>query len=555
MKTTNITRAATIATSIPLQAALALALLPGAAAAQAPTWRAVAGENGAVVAPDLPTGTLRDITDVYIGDAGRDLFGLRVSSPSALEGYWAQRGNRLVRYTQLGNSGALGPGRSGAEAGHVFLSINTGWGGASPDGQRNFLARASDPAATLAASHGLWRWDGTSNIEVARASTDGVLGPGLGAGWVFPNSSSFASARMLNGGRMLMYADVDSPTGADSELLALHVPGQGNLPCTRSGATEPALAPGLAPGDSFLTISAGLARFSVNRAGRVFGRMPVSGSREGIFELCDGAPRAIAVDGEIGPRGPDLAPISAEFTGFYARAPQPSGTTGLTFFADWRVPGQASRAGLFHFDGIANRGIAYTEDSGYYGPNWANATWRSFATDSLTVSHEYAAFIAGLDTADGGDPTGLWRVRAGDRPQLVALIGLTLADYQPEPGRTWRSFEEVVMLSNGDILLQATTNPDNLRDLWLLQDGAAPRRILSPGTPVTVQTTTGTVQVPVSSFSVPADGADYNEGADRWVGADGTLYLAVSTSNFGRLLITTSLAVPNPDIIFTGGFE
>lgn len=541
---------------IPLQAALAVALMPGHASAQTPVWRVVAGENSNVIAPDLPTGTFRDLTDVYVGDVGRDLFAFRVNSPTALEGYWAQRGGKLVRYTQRGNTGTLGPGRGGAEANHVFLDINSGWGGASPDGQRNFLARAGDPAATLNASYGLWRWNGSSNIEVARGSSDGILGPGLGANWVFHNNSGFATARMLNDGKVLMYADVDSPTGADSTLLALHVPGQGNLPCARSGATEPALAPGLTAGDYFLTISSGISRFSVNRAGEIFGRMPVSGSRSGIFELCDGAPRAVAVDYEIGPRGPDLGAISAEFTDFSTRAPQPSGNDKLVYFADWRTTGQSSRTGLFQFDGVANRGIAYREDSGYYGPNWLDSTWRVFNSDTLSVAHDYSAFVAGLDTPDGGDPTGLWRVHAGDRPQLVALIGLTIPAYQPEAGRTWRTFEQIVVLSNGDILVQATTNPNSTRDLWLLRDGEAPRRILSPGTTtVTVQTTTGAVQVPVSGFDAPNDGADYNEGADRWVGADGTLYLSVSTSNYGRLLITTALDVPNPDIIFSGDFE
>ena len=41
-------------------------------------------------------------------------------------------------------------------------------------------------------------------------------------------------------------------------------------------------------------------------------------------------------------------------------------------------------------------------------------------------------------TGDGGTPSGLWRVRAGGAPELVALFDLTGA-YGPEPGRSWSS--------------------------------------------------------------------------------------------------------------------
>lgn len=538
---------------LPLAAAIAMAA-PGAVLAQATSWRVVAGENGGVLSPDLPAGTTRNITDVYMGDMGRDLFGFRVSSPTALEGYWAQRGNRVVRYTQGNSTGALGPGRGGAEASHVFLSINSGWGGASPDGQRNFLARAGDPAATLNASYGLWRWTGTGNVEVARGSAAGLLGPGLGAGWVFLNNSSFATARMLDGGRMLMYTDVRSPTGADSTMLAMHVPGTGNVPCMRAGATDPALAPGIVAGDSFSSVTSGIARFAVNPAGTVYGRAASSGSREGIWEFCDGAPRAIAVTGETGARGPNMNIENVQFSGFTARAPMPASGDDVVFYADWRVPPSSGRLGLFLHDGVANRGIVYNEPSGYYGPNWAQATWRSFFTDMVATARDVSAFVAGLDTADGGDPTGLFRVRHGERPELVALLGLT-GDYEPEAGRTWRSFDAVGVLSNGDILLEATTNPNATRDLWLLRAGEDPRRILSIGQPISVQTAQGAVQTTVSSFDVPDGGAGFSDGGDRWIGADGTLYLSVLSATHGRVLITTKLDVPNPDVIFASDFE
>jgi hypothetical protein len=530
-------------------------LMPLVATAQSSGWSVVAGESAQVVAPDLPTGTFRDITDVIVGDTGAMQFGFRVSSPAALEGYWSQRGGQLTRYAQRSVAGATGPGRSGAEAGHVFLAINSGWGGAGADGQRAFLARAGDAAATLTASYGLWRWNGTANVEVARGSTDGGLGPGLGTNWVFPNSSGFASARMQHGGGMVISADVTSPTNEDSQVVLRHVPGQGNLPCLRTGAIETALAPGLTAGDSFFTFSAGIGRLSLDTEGRIHARLAATGSREGIWQICDGAPRAIAVNDEIGERGPDVGIATAEFSSFSSTPPQPAGGGDLMFFADWRVPPASGRTALFRHDGSANRGIAYNEPSGYFGPNWSTSTWRSFDTGSLSVARDYSAFVAGLDTPGGGDPVGLWRVRAGDRPELVALLGLTGEPYEPEPGRTWRSFDAVAVLSNGDIVLDASSNPNNTRDLWLLQQGQAPQRLLSIGQAINVPTPQGLVAAAVTGFDVPDGGAAYSNGSDSWIAADGTLLLPVNVANFGRVLVTRRLSVPNPDAVFGNGFE
>lgn len=529
-----------------------LAALP--VAAQQTTWQVVAGESAQVLSPDLPAGTARDFVEAEVGDTGRRQFGLRVTSPSSLQGYWTQRGGKLVRITQPNVVGPFGPGRSGVEAAHVFLAINSGGADAAPDGQRSFVARAGDPAATLNATYGAWRWNGIGNVEIARASTDGVLGPGLGAGWVFPNNSLFAATRTLPGGEVLLTGEVSSPTGVSSELFARHVPGQGNIPCMRVGATEPALSPGLVPGGSFTGFTSGLGRSAVTTTGRVFARLPASGSREGIWELCAGAPRAIAVDEESGPLGPDVGDGTAQFTSFGFDAPIAAGVGELVFFADWRIPPASSRAGLFRHDGAGNRGIAYSEGSGYYGPNWLDATWRAFNVDSLDAAGPYSVFSATVDTGDGGTPTGLWRVRAGDRPELVALLGIVGAPYEPEPGRTWRSFDAIAVLGNGDIVLEASSNPNATRDLWLLKPGQAPRRLLSLGTGIAVSTTQGTQQAVVSGFDPPNGGAGSGRGGDTWIGADGTLFLRVS-SNLGSLLVSTRLDAPDPDTVFISGFE
>jgi len=232
-------------------AALAAASIQATGAiAQTVPWRVVAAESSGVVVAGLPAAG-RYIYDVSVGDVGSGLVGLRVSSPDSSAGYWARQQGTFKRYTQVGVTGAYGPGRSGAEATHVFSSVTSGGSGAGADGQRAFLARAGAPGAPEGATWGLWRWNTAQNVEVARVLTDGALGPGLGAGWVFPNASDFTSGRMMNGGRVLLDADVTSPTGASSHLIAKHVPGQGNQPCMRAGATDPLLAPGLSAGDSF----------------------------------------------------------------------------------------------------------------------------------------------------------------------------------------------------------------------------------------------------------------------------------------------------------------
>ena len=536
--------------------AVALATLPPAVGAQTATWQVIGGEHSDVLMADLPLGMSRDFNEVLIGNSGSAQFGSRVISPASLEGYWAYRNDRFTRYTQVGIDGLLGPGRSGNEAAHQFLSINIGQGDASADGQRAFVARAADPANVIAASYGLWRWNGSSNVEFARADTDGALGPGLGAAFRFPNSASFAQARVANGGVAVVNATVNSPSNVQSQVVFKHVPGQANQACLQTGSTAPALSPGLTGADVFQTFNAGLDRVAVTASGRVNARLVSSTLREGIWELCNGAPRVLAVTGESGPRGPDVGIGTATFVNIGLNAPQPSGAAGLVFLAQWRsAPATSSLPGLFRFDGATTPGIAYTEASGFFGPNWLGSTWRSFITDSLSVAGSYVAVIATVTATDGGTPTGLWRVRAGQRPELVALIGISTAAFTPEAGRTWRGFEALSILSNGDIVLEASTNPNNTKDLWILKLGQAPRRLLSPGQTLSVPTAQGPVQTAVSTFDLPDGGARFSDGSDGWIGADGSMFFPVNSTSMGRLHITHRLDVPSPDQVFRSGFE
>jgi hypothetical protein len=521
--------------------------------AQSLALQVIAGDSSNVVTPDIPPSASRTLNDISVGDVGDSLFGFRLQGAAVAEGYWAATGSRVQRYAALGTAAAAGPGRSGAEAAHQFLSLPSGGGSVSPDGQRSFAARAGDPAATLNASHGQWRWDGVRNIEFARGSTDGVLGPGLGAGWVFPNSAGFGEARMLDAGHAVLIAEATNALAGTQRIIARHVPGSGNLPCMRTGTTEPALAPGITAGDSFANTTLSFNRVSAALDGRLYARLAVSGSREGIFELCDGAPRAFAADNDTGALGPDIGITGARFTGFATMPPQPSGD-GVMFFANWNAPSQPTRVGLFHHDGASNRGIAYTEPSGFFGPNWENATWRSFDVDSLSVAGDMAAFEAGLETG-GGDPVGLFRVRAGGSPELVALIGVVGGPYDPEDGRTWRTFDAIAVFDNGDIVLDATTNPDSTRDLWLLRQGQAPRRLLSPGAALRVPTSLGPVDTTITSYNIPQGGVRTADGTDTWIGIDGTLFFSAQAAGFGRVLLTARAPTFPPFTVHRDGFE
>jgi hypothetical protein len=533
-----------------LGAALAAALLYAPlAAAQTASWRVVAGEDGRVVTAGLPNGTSRSFYDEILGDAGADLVGLRISSPDSLAGYWARQLGAFVRYAQLGVAGTTGPGRSGAEAAHVFQTIYSGAGAASPDGRRLLTARAGEAGSTTNSSYGMWLWDGTRNLEIARAQTEGLLGPGFGPGWRFADSSTFATGRALTGGSAVLDASVLSPTNGSSHAIVKYVPGIGNKPCVRAGTADAALAPGLAAGDTFQTNWDMYADLSVTRDGRVYGVFDASGSRGGIWEICSGAARAIAVDDETGARGPDLGIATATFTNEFEPAYPGLGNQFYFFNYFRRTSGAVSEYGLFWHDGTRNRPLAYWDVSGYYGPNWGDATWANFNPDSLSANGAYAAFNARVQTADSS-PTGFWRVRTGQRPELVAVIGIP-GTYGPEPNRTWANFGASAVLANGGLVLEARTNPGDVNGLWLLEPGRAPRKLLEPGQTISIATTTGTVQTTVSAFDLPGEGSDNSRGRDRWIGMDGTVLVSAIVPIYGEVLLATQAS----DRIFRDGLE
>ena len=547
---------------------LGLGLLPGLSFAQINTWQLVAAETTRIAAPELPVG-VREFFDESVGDYGLGQLGFRVLSPAAAAGYWVNRNGALVRYTQLNSNGLFGPNRAGAESAHQFDSVRPGKSSIAPDGQRSFLGRAGDPANAAGASNGIWRWDSGQNIEIARGGASGLLGPGLGADWRFINTRAFVEeARMLQGGQVLIHADVFSATDPESRLLARHVPGVGNQPCMRVGATDGILSPGLEPGDKFQGNSSPTA-IGVAIDGRVYVRNTavLTGPRliSGIWEICSGPPRAVAVIREGGARGPNIGVVGAQFAAFKGLVPPlPDRSNGLYFLAEYcravdpcDSPVGVPQVGLFHHQSGSNVGIAYNDANGFYAPNWMNSRWKFFDAASLSVAGAYTSFVSSVTATDTTERIGLWRVRSGQRPELAAMLGSVEPAYAPEAGRTWASFAASAVFSNGDVVLAARTNPGDSYAIWLLARGQAPRRVLSPGQVVTLLTQSGPLQETVGSFALPAAGGDYASGKDGWVAADGTLLLRVRMVGdiSENVLISTKLNVPDPFAIFTDGFE
>lgn len=532
--------------SIALVAALAAAT---SASAQNVPWRAVIGTNSTVVVPGLPS-TSRSYSDILLGDAGAGQVGVRMTT-SGIQGYWAYRQGSWAQYMKAGVTGALGPGRTGDESAHVFLDYSSGFGAAGFDGQRVFVAKAGDPNSTVNATWGVWRWDRQKNVEIARVLTDGTLGPGMGADWTYASNVSFGT-RAMNGGRVLVNADVTSPTAQTNRLLVQSVPGQANQPCVLRNSTSRDLAPNLTAGDYFDT-SWGFDSLAVTQGSRVYGAFSAS-SGSGIWEVCNGAPRARAATGRTDALGPDIGVATATFTSSFT-TPRPGNEGNVYFFASFRpTSGDSSRTGLFWNDGAANRPLAMNDAAGTYGPHWLDATWSSFNTGTLMSAGEWSAFTASTRTGDGGSQEGLWRVKAGGAPELVALFGLP-GTYGPEAGRTWSSFYASAILSNGDILVSAYTNPNNQYALWLLKRGAAPRRILAAGQSVSIPTASGVVADTVTGFSFDDSGpALYSGGADSWAGADGSVLVQITGATYGSV---RAMAIPsNPvDRIFTNGFD
>ena len=515
-----------------------LALLPLAAAAQDVTWNVVASEDFRVPMGPLQTNSDRTLDELYLLESGSGRFGFWHSSPDVDRGLWAYNGasyTRYMKFNQAGGSG--GPNRTGTEQSHVFLERYSGYDDAAPDGRRAFLARAGIPNDSGSQSNGVWFWLGIgANREVARAMTDGPLGPALGPGWYIDGSSGFLQVRTLPGAGVLVDATVVAPNTSRSDTIFKYVSGTGNVPCALSGAAPVNLSPGLVAGDQFSRWSSNSRVRTIDAQGHVYGLFETSGSRAGIFELCNGAPRALAADDETGNRGPGLSSPNGIFSSFYNGAIL--GEPGLfSFVAIARdAPGGNSVNGVFRNDGTRNKPLALSGDTGIYSPHWNGAVFTSFNEDTLDAGGRYVVFGATVNSG-GTSVAGVFRAGASGGPRPIALVNV-LVDYGPGNSQTWTNFYERAVFANGDIVMRARTSADDTA-IWLFQEGKPARRILGPGSAITLPTTSGNVQTTLSSLDLDGStGAQYASGRNGWAASDGTVLVRGYSNTYGEIWLT-----------------
>jgi len=522
----------TRATLSRLAVACALAFSSLAATA-APDWRVVVADSdsGLVLPSLLPSATAFDLEWVSLANAGNGALGFArdagSSNPYAL---WAERSGVLAPFAENMATGALGPGRAGAEAGHVFRVLYQKQD-ASGQAHRVFGARAGEPTQpTDAATYGVWLWNGASNTEIARLNTEGTLGPGFGPGVAFTylgptTTTAFPRARALPGQRVLFDATV---TGSLRAVI-MHEAGVGNRGCLLEDSTDPAYSPGFGSavfydnGGSYL-IGAPV----VGARGEVY---VVSGVREngtngrGIFALCRGAPQVFARTAVTGSLGPGMSDTSFMFSEFAAVRPAHAGA--FYFWGAVTSPAGSTSGGFLHADGH-NTPVYLINTEGAYGPGYTGYVFNSTSAPAeLAAAGRYGLLRTTIKPLAGTTSiTGLWRLAPGASPEPLAIIGDTGA-YAAAPGRPWRTFHRTAILDSGEVLLLAEVGNPTERGVWRLRSGAAPVRELGVGDLVKVPTSAGLAERAVTGISEFDLTSPENLGEDGWASGNGTVVVRV----------------------------
>lgn len=546
-------------------------------------WRVVlsSGDPG-ISQPQLPAAHY--FVGVGLADGGAGLLGfqLRPSGTSTPDGNWFERGTGFAPYAQIGASGALGPGRAGAESTHVFRRLY--YGDSIGEGARAFGATANDPGDPAGnAAQGLWLFDGSRNVEIARLGNDGILGPGLGSGAVYKSFHNVDSltdemdVRALPNRRVLFAGRISTDGSLGDDGLSQYVPGQGNRPCLLQRSTDPDLGPGIAAA-VFSRIDAGV---SVSPRGEVYDYAsvtPVSGSppgwygAQGIWQFCDGAPRMAVLTGETNQYGPGLPDGSAYFGGDNngLKGYLAPSTPGSFYFTSGgrtsSVPGAATFLGLFHHDAAAGHNVPILLDraEGTYGPQIVGYVFNTATVPfKVKAGGRYAVLQTSISPANALSSSypGLWRLSTDGTVEPLALAGDTGA-YAPAAGRIWNgTFYKYAAFDNGDIVTLADT-----RDLstsrtavswWRLRRGSAPVEILKVGDLVQVATPGGTVSKPVSAIDpYYAIGLPPTSGRDTWFSANGTIATSdIVIQGFESATVLVRGLAARPDHVFSAGFD
>ena len=318
----------------------------------------ISDQNANIAFPNLPASYTIASGSAAISDVGSADMAVFLTSAAAGNGHWAQVEGSWRQFAAINTSNAAGPGRTGAESGHVFFE----WDGVSDSAGSNirtFIGRAGSPLQpSSVATWGVYAFNGLANVEVARGGNVGALGPNLATGWQF-NTSGNPFGRIIPqaNGRVVISAQVDSPNNAFIPAVVLHVPGFGNRGCAAIGLTG-SLAPGV--GLTFNEL-----RWVVAASdGPVYVRgTQVNGSfvtAEGIWAICEGAPSVKALAKVTGVRGPGLAASTAIFN-VMQNLITTAGGDSFYFGASGQETAGAGAVpfdGIFRHDGTANAPVA-----------------------------------------------------------------------------------------------------------------------------------------------------------------------------------------------------
>lgn len=547
-------------------AALPLAASPATIAQEIPWHVAAAPAESGI----RPAGFPADASGFSLQQVGASgLVSLRLSTPSAAATLWTQMPDGGIRpVARPGTADALGPGRGGAEAGHVYSVVwHEDYSVAAPFNL--FAATAGPPGGSSThVSVGLWLNDGVSNIELARGNTDGPLGPNLGPDIALVASTgngnrALGRIQILPGERFALEAELDTPPGRRDAILQRAFAGD-FTPCALEGSADPALRPNVsAPnGDQFRALN-GLSQGAGGEL-YVFGTaslLVLSPIDSGIWRVCDGSPSARALTRHRGDLGPGIiGSPRAEFLSFSGGL-SPLGGGGLLFEARVRLDGDQETSPLleavFFSDGGVNRPLVALGDAGALGPGIANHAFSAFGTFR---GERVAALLANVREAGGiQDRSGLWRLFP-DRPaEPLALAGAS-GPLAPGPGDVWLGFGDAQALANGDIIAVATSRPNgvNTQAVWRFPPGRRPQRLLGPGDPVTYRDSDGTHRSGTIERIDNLAGSQLPDyaGDEGWINADGVAIVEGRIQgSASTLLFQTGVALLDRERLFGDGFE
>ncbi len=528
--------------------------------AQLASWSVVSSSNTIIPTAGFPSTIAPGFFRFALADGGRGIIVAQTSNGGVLAGRYARIQGSYVHYVREDISGIQGPGRSGVESDHVFRDITFGDDDVGTTGQVAFSGRAGVPGSVVSTLPiAAWRWDTQRNIEVMRTLTDGPLGPNLGPGWFFTGTPLL---RNLPNASVIIDADLVSPTSAARDGLVLHVPGIGNTPCLVQGSTDAALSPNLGDNATFTLAFSGYRPVLLDNKAYVAATTSANVGEFGIWEVCSGAPRAIAASDRTNALGPNYGISTAYFVGFGSNV-RPGTNGDLVFeaqFRDANVSGQPFLRGIFRNRGGVNQRLAFTGTTGAQGPNWLGSSFNTLQASSLTSAGRHIAFEGSARTPDNTTVDGIWRIQPDGNPEPVALVGI-LGQFGPAPGQTFQRFDEWTQFANGDVIANCAVN-GSVNGIYRFSIGRAPETIIRVGQIVPVQTTSGVVQATINSFQLTAPAGDSGSsslnwsGVDSWTGTDASVLLQASInvngSNVNVLLLSQ---VADLEVYLKNGFE